>query len=418
MAFFDMNSTTAATKLVRKTRLNVQTLEERDVPASGLGVASNFSAFYFENVNAFYSDIQGRVAVGGNATFTGYSVGDKLTNSHGTRDDLIVGGNLDYTNGQVFNGNTVHGGSVHTASFGSPNGTVKQGTPLDFGAAKTELTNLSNGWKAMPATGSVSNWYGAITLKGANAGANVFNMTAAQLWDANGLTIKAPAGSTVVVNVSGTDARMQFMGFNLEGVKQENVVFNFNQATKLQMQGIGLKASVVAPNAAFQFDNGAIHGTVVAKSMCGYGEIEYTNPEIHCTPPPPPCAPCVGNTIKGIVYYDKDNDGVIDAGENTLRDIKITITGTDKDGKKINKVTYTDENGNYAFDGLKDGTYTIRSAKPKWMHGGKSSAGSFGGKANPNAICHIQVKGCGITSTGYNFGELCGCHDEVKMAAY
>jgi choice-of-anchor A domain-containing protein len=410
MAIRDMMNITAPKK-ARQSRLSVQTLEAREVPASGLGVASNFSAFYFEDVNAYYSDIQGRVAVGGNASFTGYSVGDKLTNSHGTRDDLIVGKSLDYTNGQVFNGNTVYGTTVHTESFGHPNGDIHKGAPLDFAAAKTELTNLSNGWKAMPSNGTVSDWYGALTLKGTKAGANVFSLTAAQLWDANGITIKAPVGSTVVVNISGTDARMQFMGFNLEGVKQENVVFNFNQATKLQMQGIGLKANVMAPNAAFQFDNGAIHGTVIAKSMCGYGEIEYTEPKIDCVPPPPPCAPCPGNTIKGVVFYDKDNDGVIDAGENGLGQIKITITGTDKDGKKINKVTYTDTNGNYAFDGLKDGVYTIRSAKPNWMHGGKSSAGSFGGKTGVNSICHIDVKGCGLTSTGYNFGELCGCTD-------
>ncbi len=407
MASHNMINATAPKK-ARQTRLGIQTLEAREVPASGLGVASNFSAFYFEDVNAHYSDIQGRVAVGGNANFTGYSIGDKLTNSNGTRDDLIVGKALDYTNGQVFNGNTVYGTTVHTESFGHPNGDVHQGTPINFAAAKTELTNLSNGWKAMAATGTTSSWYGAITLKGTNAGQNIFNLTAAQLWDANGITIKAPAGSTVLVNISGTDARMQFMGFNLEGVKQENVVLNFNQATKLQLQGVGIHASVVAPNAHLQFDNGAINGTVVAKSMCGYGEIEYTEPEIKL---PPPCHDCPGNTIKGVVFYDKDNDGVIDAGENGLGNIKITITGTDKDGNKVARTTFTDGNGNYSFDGLKDGTYTLKSAKPKWMHGGKSAAGSFGGKTGANVICHIDVKGCGLTSTGYNFGELCGCHD-------
>ena len=408
MAFWNMNITATAKKKPSGARLNVQTLEAREVPASGLGVASNFSAFYFENLHAYNSDIEGRVAVGGDASFSAYSVGTKLTNSNGTRDDLIVGGNLSFVNGQNFNGNTVYGTSVKTDMFGRPNGDIRQGKPIDFAAARTELTNLSNTWNGMKATGAVSNWYGALTLSGKNAGQNVFNLTAAQLWNANGITIKAPAGSTVLVNVSGANARMQFMGMNVEGTNNNKVVFNFNQATKLQLQGIGFQGSIVAPNANLDFSNGAIHGTVVAKSMCGYGEIEQADP---CIDIKPPCLPCAGSTIKGTVYYDKNNNGVIDAGENTLRDIKITITGIDVNGKKVLLQTKTDADGNYSFSGLQDGRYTIRAANPNWMRGGKSSAGSFGGNTRPNVICGINVKGCGVISTGYNFGELCGCGD-------
>jgi len=408
MAIWNMNNTITAKKKASGTRLNVQTLEAREVPASGLGVASNFSAFYFENVNAYNSDIEGRVAVGGDAKFTAYSVGTKLTNSNGTRDDVIVGGNLNFTNGQNFNGNTVYGASVKTDMFGHPNGDIHQGTPIDFGAAKTELTNLSKGWAGMKSNGSVNNWYGALTLTGKDAKQNIFSLTAAQLWDANGITIKAPAGSTVLVNVSGTNARMQFMGMNVEGTNNNKVVFNFGQATNLQLQGIGFLGSIVAPNAAFNFSNGAVHGTVVAKSMCGYGEIETADP---CIDIKPPCMPCPGSTIKGTVFYDKNNNGIIDAGENTLRDIKITITGIDKNGNKVTLETKTDADGNYSFAGLQEGKYTVRSGKPKWMHGGKSSAGSFGGNTGVNVICGINVKGCGVISTGYNFGELCGCKD-------
>lgn len=415
MAFWNMNinasfkkQSSGFKKQSPSARLNVQTLEAREVPASGLGVASDFSAFYFGDVNAYNSDIEGRVAVGGNASFTAYSVGTKLPNSNGTRDDLIVGNNLNFTNGQNFAGNTVYGNNVTTDMFGHPQGDIHKGTPIDFAAAQAELTNLSNSWKAMKTTGSVSNWYGALTLNGNSASQNVFNLTAAQLWDANGITIKAPAGSTVLVNVSGTDARMQFMGMNLQGVDNNHVVFNFNQATNLQFQGIGFLGSVVAPKAAFDFSNGAIHGTVVAKSMSGYGEIETANP---CIDIKPPCLPCPGSTIKGTVFYDKNNNGVIDAGENTLSNIKITITGIDKNGNKVNLATTTDSDGNYSFVGLQEGKYTIRSAKPTWMHGGKSSAGSFGGSTGVNSICAINVKGCGVVSTGYNFGELCGCKD-------
>src|SRR2546423_11957291 len=84
----------------RQSRLSVLSLEARDVPATGLGVANDFGAFVLHDANLFFSDVQGRLAVGGNATITGYAVGDQLSNSNGNRDDLVVGGNLDFSNGQ------------------------------------------------------------------------------------------------------------------------------------------------------------------------------------------------------------------------------------------------------------------------------------------------------------------------------
>src|SRR5262245_16817585 len=107
----------------RKSRLRVLSLDARDVPATGLGVANDYSAFVLHDANLFFSDVQGRLAVGGNATITGYAVGDHLANSNGTRDDLVVGGNLDFSNGQVFNGNAVYGGTgAIAANSGHPHG--------------------------------------------------------------------------------------------------------------------------------------------------------------------------------------------------------------------------------------------------------------------------------------------------------
>ena len=74
----------------RTTHLAVTALEGRDVPATGLGIANDFSAFVLHDLNVSYSDIAGRAAVGGNGWLTGYALGDHLPNSHGTR-----GPNLD-----------------------------------------------------------------------------------------------------------------------------------------------------------------------------------------------------------------------------------------------------------------------------------------------------------------------------------
>src|SRR4051794_41833055 len=106
----------------RPSRLSVLNLEARDVPATGLGVANDFSAFILHDANLFNSDVEGRVAVGGNATLTAYGLGNHLTNSNGTRDDLVVGGNLDFTNGQVFEGNVVYGGDRALGMVWPPGG--------------------------------------------------------------------------------------------------------------------------------------------------------------------------------------------------------------------------------------------------------------------------------------------------------
>lgn len=393
----------ALVKVRPSTLLSLQALEGRENPASGLGIASNYSAFYFENVNAYWSDIEGRAAIGGNAKFESYSVGTKMPNSNGTRDDLIVGGNLNFSKGQVFYGNTVVGGTASTEMFGSPYGTVKQGqgTPIDFTAAKTELTNLSQSWATLKTNGTISSRYGNIQLTGTNPKQNVFNLRADQLWNAYEIKINAPAGSTVLVNVSGTNARMQFMGMQVNGTSREHVVFNFHQATNLKMQGIGFDGSILAPKANFDFSNGAVRGNVIAKSMHGYGEIELTDPCIHIV------VPCCGVTLKGSVYHDANDNGLFETGEKGLKNITVTITGIDDMGNKVNRSVKTDAYGNYKFSGLQSGNYSIKVTTPNGYKAGKSTAGSLGGGTLPNLICPIHITGCGVTTTGYNFGELC-----------
>jgi len=396
--------TDAASSQTRTTRLNLQPLEARDVPASGLGIASDYSAFVLHDFNGYQSDIQGRLAVGGNATITAYAVGDKLTDSDGSRDDLIVGGNLTFTNGQVFFGNVVHGGTGTFDQFGHPNGDTRQGNLIDFGAAAGQLKGLSESWGKLATTGSIKNQWGILNLCGKNATRNVFNLTAAQLWNANTLYIKAPAGSTVLINVSGDEARMQFMGIFLQGgLNKDNVVFNFPKATKLTLQGIGVLGSVMAPKAAVDFSNGNIQGTLVACSWFGQGEIEIANPELNL---PKPCGcPVPGSNLSGLVFFDANNDGVADASEPRLTGVTIKLTGTDSNGNSVNLTTTTDAFGIYNFGNLRAGTYTLKVTAPAGYKGGKSSAGAWGGTAAANQVSGIVVPAA-KDSGGYNFGEL------------
>ncbi|HEY9597421.1 MAG TPA: choice-of-anchor A family protein, partial [Cyanophyceae cyanobacterium] len=154
-----------------------------------LGPAQDFNVFVLGDVHQTYTDVEGRMAVGGNAVLTGYGVGDKLTNSQGTRDDLIVGGNLTYNSGQVFNGNAVYGGTgLISSQVGFPNGSYYQGTPIDFTVAKQQLFNLSTSLGNLTPTGTTSFQYGQIALNGTGSGLNVFNLSGDQLSAANSLS--------------------------------------------------------------------------------------------------------------------------------------------------------------------------------------------------------------------------------------
>ena len=73
-----------------------------------LGEAKNFNVFAFGNHTGINSDTEGRIAVGNNAYYQSYGIGDKLDLST-TRFDLIVGKSLFAENGTVFSGNTAIG---------------------------------------------------------------------------------------------------------------------------------------------------------------------------------------------------------------------------------------------------------------------------------------------------------------------
>ena len=240
--------------------------------AFSLGQASDFNVFVLGNLEQSNVDTEGRMAVGGNATLTDYGVGVKLTNSNGTRNDLIVGGNLTYTRGKVFNGNAVYGGTVNLSLVGIPNGTAFQGNPIDFATAGQELLDLSAYLGGLSANGTTNFQYGQVTLNGSGSGLNVFNLLGSDLSAANTFTINADPNATVLVNITGETINFGNFGFFLNGVDKQNVLYNFVDAKNLSSNAVGIQGSLLAPKATYQFDNGNIDGTLIAGSLKGGGE--------------------------------------------------------------------------------------------------------------------------------------------------
>jgi len=238
------------------------------------GAAEDFNLFVLEDLTQPSSDTQGKVAVGHDANLGGYSIGDQLPANSG--DVLIVGNNLTYTSGSVLNGNVVYGNSTnlpHNAV--SISGTLSQGYPIDFAAAKTYLENLSTTLGAYTVNGTVTMQWGGLKLTGTDPFLNVFAVNGSDLSSANDFQINVPNGSVVLVNINGTNVSWMG-GLTVNGTAIYNVLYNFYEATNLSISGIDIRGTILAPFADLNFPSGVVNGQVIVKSMSGSGQFNLT----------------------------------------------------------------------------------------------------------------------------------------------
>ncbi|MEH2037135.1 choice-of-anchor A family protein [Nostoc sp.] len=236
-----------------------------------LGAASDYNVFVLGDISQKYTDIEGKVAAGGNINFVG-GLGSRLSGNSGNV--VVAGQNLTLSNGQVYHGNAVYGGSANVSSnVGFPQGTLSQSNPIDFNEAGKQLRGLSEYLATLTPTGNttVQPW-GAINLSGSGTAFNVFNLAGSSVSKTNNFEIKGDANSTIVVNISGKDVSLQNLGFNIIGADKQKVIYNFYEATNLTASGIGIQGSILAPLANFNFNNGQVNGNVVVASLTGNGE--------------------------------------------------------------------------------------------------------------------------------------------------
>lgn len=239
-----------------------------------LGSAKPYNVFVLENIVQPSADTEGKLAVGGNANLSNYSVGDKLPNSNGAEDVLVVGGNLYYTSGRVYNGNVAYGGlsNLPIYAVSIEEGTLRHdNSVIDFAAAKTYLENLSTQLSGYAVNGTTTFQWGTVNLTHNDPYLNVFTVNGSDFNAAHTIEINVPNGSAVVVNILGTTINWHG-GLFVNGTAMNNVLYNFPQATSLTVSGIDIKGSVLAPFAALNFAAGIITGQTVVKSMIGSGQ--------------------------------------------------------------------------------------------------------------------------------------------------
>ena len=146
--------------------------------------------------------------------------------------------------------------------------------PVDFGYVESRLQALSLHLSQVDATGTTGGSGAQILLTGFRTDVNVFDVPGDRINTASDLTFDVPAESTVIVNISGTDLSIKQFGV-FGGVDATRVLYNAYEATSIAVWSVGVRGSVLAPLAAIQFDAGDWNGTVMARSMAGYGEMHH-----------------------------------------------------------------------------------------------------------------------------------------------
>jgi protocatechuate 3,4-dioxygenase beta subunit len=110
-------------------------------------------------------------------------------------------------------------------------------------------------------------------------------------------------------------------------------------------------------------------------------------------------------SLKGVVYLDGNDDGVMQANEPGLSGALITLSGTDVNGGAVSQSQTSAADGSFAFTNLLPGTYTLSETPPAGYLDGKDSAGSAGGLVGKNQIGTIHL-GAGVDAVNYKFAEI------------
>ena len=275
-------------------------------PSNPLGLSSGLNLLAFDNFSAPSSDVEGRVAIGGNATFANYSintkggfsalysgtgltVGGNLTYGSGyIAADTIVGGNLSTGAGASFGGNVQVAGNLNANNNwlgatsitygGSASGLnpYQDPTPvkvapssiqlgLDFASERARTTGLSQTFDALANTGSFVNSWGSLSLNANGNSLAVFDLNSADV--TGNLSLEGlAANTTVLINIHGQS--VDFGAHDYANFASGRVLFNLPEATQITFSG-GVYASFLAPLASFSASGGVINGQVIVSNWSG-----------------------------------------------------------------------------------------------------------------------------------------------------
>lgn len=252
-----------------------------------LGDAAHYNVFLKENFSANSGDVEGRLAAGGNVDISSYSVnvkhGSQLYSDTNEYPALVSGGDLTFSNGNIA-GNVYVGGNY----YGSPSGTITNGTlsqsggsPIDFNETFNSLTQLSTNLSQLDENGVAEDLWSTQYLRGAGVNGqaddlHIFSMDASDMLFSDYQLSGVDQGDIVIFNVAGenistSSGNFQGSDFSLGNVAN-NILFNFYEAKTLDINAV-LYGSILAPTADITTTWGLIEGQVIANSWTGNAQV-------------------------------------------------------------------------------------------------------------------------------------------------
>lgn len=248
------------------------------IEEDSLSIAQVYNLVVLDSATLNSSDSEGRIAIGGHA-FIDYDIGINIPDPSQTNDVLVVNKNLTFTGiTNVYDGDVVYGDSLfNEGNVNVPNGSLIQGKPINFKDVALEMAEYSRTWKLIPNNGSVSdtNSGTGLILTGLQPGLNIINVDSSDFAGKTGVYVKAPAGATVVVNIGGI-AHSWSGDSEVEGTARTKVIYNFYEATDLNISNISVFGSILAPFAHLEFPSGVIYGNVVVYSVNASGQFNFS----------------------------------------------------------------------------------------------------------------------------------------------
>lgn len=234
----------------------------------GPSALRDYNVFSKNGVNLQGSRVDGRIAGLGDINLADYMVGGSLTPNR-QRCDLTTTGNLNFTRGSIPQGALCVAGNTFLSLVAPvPAGFLYK---EDLYRTYSEAESYSSYLAGMHSTSVYAAPGQALMMRGSEWNYNAFSLSASDLSRINEINIEVPNGSVVIVNVYGSQASFRAASINLRGTTPERVVFNFPQATSIDLANVNWKGSLLAPYAALSFSNGRLDGSVAVAYASGNG---------------------------------------------------------------------------------------------------------------------------------------------------
>jgi choice-of-anchor A domain-containing protein len=235
------------------------------------------------------SDIQGRAYIGGNVvvpqSFNTATVGGSAI---GVNDiSLAVGGYINAGGDLHINGGSVvAGGAIISNVIMNSHGTETENEPSALPPSPiAQITSASQYWSTLAANSTASPGYtsgqqGPYNFNcAANASVAVFNVSARALFNVNNQIFTldpSQATKDVIINVEGSSINWNSGHFASQFNTPQwdgHVLFNFYDATSVNLSNDSIGGYIVAPNADVTEDHN-IDGGVMAKNLTVESEVD------------------------------------------------------------------------------------------------------------------------------------------------